>query len=434
MHISVFSEGFLCVLFVLCVSSSVFSVVKDWLYFCNPVWYTRASMNSRLIRVLLVVIAIATGFTASYFLKDIENRIIGDRAAADALREQARALTATIAEVRAAQVAYVAQGQGEAFWMNHVAQLLPRLEQHAAEFGAALTTGAAQASFEPAAAAIENFQKLDSRVQEFVKGSNSLLAADLIFSDGLEATAAATMHVNAAVVEELQARQRGFAEMRRQQLAILGGAAGGVLLLLLVLGFTGVKFDTGAQPETAEQLRLLMARDKSVQPPKPVHPSPVKTANLASVAKLCTDLARVVESRQLPALLERTAQVLDASGVIVWMADPAGREMRPAMSYGYPNPVIAKMGSIARDGANALAAAYRSAEMRTVSGDNIANGALVAPLMTSEGCIGVLSVEMKGGSERDESSQALAAIFAAQLATLVSPPAAAAPVKTAAHA
>jgi len=56
------------------------------------------------------------------------------------------------------------------------------------------------------------------------------------------------------------------------------------------------------------------------------------------------------------------------------------------------------------------------AEMRTVE------GAVVAPLLTPDGCIGVLSAEMKGGSEKDESSQALATIFAAQLATIVATP------------
>jgi signal transduction protein with GAF and PtsI domain len=80
------------------------------------------------------------------------------------------------------------------------------------------------------------------------------------------------------------------------------------------------------------------------------------------------------------------------------------------------------MGNIHRDANNAAAAAYRSAEIRTVAGDAITNGALVVPLMTSEGCVGVLSAEMKGGGEKDESSQALATIFAAQLAMLVSTP------------
>jgi len=92
------------------------------------------------------------------------------------------------------------------------------------------------------------------------------------------------------------------------------------------------------------------------------------------------------------------------------------------------------MGRIHSDANNAAAAAYRSAELRTVAGDSSTPGALITPLLTADGCIGVLSVEMKGGSEKDESSQALATIFAAQLATLMSPPPAAVPVRAAAQA
>ena len=144
-------------------------------------------------------------------------------------------------------------------------------------------------------------------------------------------------------------------------------------------------------------------------------------------------MARVVEPRQLPALLARTAGVLKASGMIVWVADPSGRELRPAMAFGYSDQVMARMGSIPREASNAAAAAYRAGELRTVTGEGTTSGALVAPLITADGCIGVLSAEMKGGSEKDESSQALASIFAAQLATLVSP-SAAAPLTLAAEA
>ena len=44
------------------------------------------------------------------------------------------------------------------------------------------------------------------------------------------------------------------------------------------------------------------------------------------------------------------------------------------------------------------------------------NGAVVAPLLSTDGCIGALSAEIRGGGESSESVQALAAIFAAQLA------------------
>jgi hypothetical protein len=126
--------------------------------------------------------------------------------------------------------------------------------------------------------------------------------------------------------------------------------------------------------------------------------------------------------------------VLDASGMIAWVADPSGRELRPAVSFGDPEKVVARMGGIPRDAGNAVAAAYRCAELRTVAGEGTSNGALVTPMMTPEGCIGVLSTELKSGCEKDESSQALATIFAAQLATLVSPPPVALPVKAAAQA
>jgi hypothetical protein len=150
---------------------------------------------------------------------------------------------------------------------------------------------------------------------------------------------------------------------------------------------------------------------------------------LLNAARVCTELARVIESKQLPELLERAAGVLEASGMIVWVADPSCNSLKPAMSVGYTDQVVARMGAIHRDSNNAAAAAYRTGEARTVKGNSSSNGALVMPLMTSDGCIGVLSAEMKGGSEKNESSQALAAIFAAQLATLVSPPEAAAPAK-----
>ena len=383
-------------------------------------------MSSRLIRVLLVVIAIAIGTAAGYFLKDLDQTMTADRAASDALRDRARSLISTIADVRAAQVAYVAHGQGEDFWMGHVSKVMTTLEQQMADFHVGLSAAAAQAAFEPAAAAIENFQKLDSRSRDFVMGGNALLAADLIFSDGLEATGTASAQVEAALYAELQARQNVGAGLRTRQAAILGGAAGGILLLLVILGFTGATPTIEPVPETLGQLSR-----QAIGPDMPS--AGAATPNLANAARVCTDLARAAESNLLPGLLERTANVIDASGIVVWIADPDGHHLRPATSFGYPDAMMARMGRIPRDANNAAAAAYRAAEMRTVNGDGFTNGALVAPLITPDGCIGVLSAEMKDGSEKNESSQALAVIFAAQLATLVSPPSAT-PVKAAAQA
>ena len=96
-------------------------------------------MNSRLIRLLLVGIGVLIGVVATYFLNDLDTRINTQRSSIETLRDQAKALSASIADVRAGQVAYVARGQGEAFWMSHVDSLLPALQKHTTEFGSSLT-------------------------------------------------------------------------------------------------------------------------------------------------------------------------------------------------------------------------------------------------------------------------------------------------------
>ena len=389
-------------------------------------------MNSRLIRTLIVVIGIAIGLSASYFFQTINTDLNNQHSSADALRGKAAALSATIADVRGGQFAYVARGQGEGFWMSRVESLMPELQRQTAEFGAALASPAAQSAFEPAAAALENFRTLDSRVREFVQSGSPLLASDMIFSDGLESTSTASAQVTAALNTELQQREAGMASLRTRQLAVLGGGAGVVLLLMVALAFTGASAGTSAEPETVATPVIEPVRFEA---PLPKARAAV-TPKLLSTAQLCGELSRVAEGRQLPGLLERAAKVLDASGIIVWVAEPSRQRLTPAIAHGYEDKIVARMGSIHRDANNAAAAAYRAAEIRTVAGDAFTSGAVIIPLMTSDGCVGVLSAEMKAGSEKDESSQALATIFAAQLATIVATPAAApavVPIKAAAQ-
>jgi cytoskeletal protein RodZ len=141
--------------------------------------------------------------------------------------------------------------------------------------------------------------------------------------------------------------------------------------------------------------------------------------DLAAAAYLCTELGRVVETRDVPPLLEGAAKILNAIGLIVWVWDPHGTALRPALAHGYPDDVLAQLPGVRRDADNATATAFRSAETRIVSGSDLASGAIVVPLMTPGGCGGVLAVELRHGHEQNESVRALAMIFAAQLATLV---------------
>jgi len=135
------------------------------------------------------------------------------------------------------------------------------------------------------------------------------------------------------------------------------------------------------------------------------------------VADLCTALSRVESSAALPDMLARTALLLDASGVIVWLAQ--GSELHAATSHGYNPRVISRLGSINRDADNATADAWRTGEVRTVDGDVMSNGAIVAPMFGPDACIGVLAAEVRHGRERDASTRAVTLMVAAQLATVL---------------
>ena len=130
-------------------------------------------------------------------------------------------------------------------------------------------------------------------------------------------------------------------------------------------------------------------------------------------------MARVLAIRDVAPLLESAAGILDAVGMIVWVWDPQGTTLRPALAHGYSDEVIAKLPRVRRDADNATAASFRSTQTCIVNSSDDASGAVVVPLLTPAGCVGVLAVELRQGGEQKESVRALAIIFAAQLATSV---------------
>jgi transcriptional regulator with XRE-family HTH domain len=139
--------------------------------------------------------------------------------------------------------------------------------------------------------------------------------------------------------------------------------------------------------------------------------------NLSAVASLCTQLAKVLAIRDVGPLLESATDLLDAIGVVVWLWDPQATALRPALAHGYSDDVLAKMPKVRRDTDNATAASFRSAQTRIVNSTDNTSGAVVVPLLTPDGCVGVFAVELRPGGEQQESVRALAAILAAQLAT-----------------
>ena len=127
-----------------------------------------------------------------------------------------------------------------------------------------------------------------------------------------------------------------------------------------------------ASPDTAAPQPMpepvAVASDVAVAEQAPaVAAAAVTTTDFPGLALLCVDLARVSDTRLLPSLLDRAASVLDASGIILWIADPDGRELNPIFAQGYPDQLVNRLGTIPRDAENATAAAFRTSLLQTVN-------------------------------------------------------------------
>jgi hypothetical protein len=98
----------------------------------------------------------------------------------------------------------------------------------------------------------------------------------------------------------------------------------------------------------------------------------------------------------------------------------AGEELFAVTAHGYSPQVLGKLGAISRKADNATAAAWREGRTITVPAADGGNGAIVAPLFGPDACIGVLAAEVPPGRDADPTAEAVTALIAAQLSTVVS--------------
>jgi hypothetical protein len=405
-------------------------------------------MSRLSLRLVLLVACLAAVGGAAFHLWSSDRRA---RLDADSTRQFtviSRAAIASVADLRAAQQAYVAAGQGEAFWFERVTALHADVEQQLAQLRPLIATPDARTALEETDAALRDFTGMDRRARDVMRQGQLTAAADMIFADGIELTRRAADALARAASAEQVARDAAEAMVRKTQVQALAGAAGVTILGLLLLVPPGA--GSARRAKAARDAQDAAAPTRSIAPPArtiaprtiappapparsapraPARPAPLAPAappapRLSEIATLCNDLARVGDTRGLPALLERTASVINASGMIVWIADPDGRELAPILVHGYPPKLASRLGTIMRDASNLTASAYRTGLLQTVKADAISSGAIAVPLVASGGCVGVMAAEVKNGGEQQEELLAAATIVAAQLATLVGPPSA----------
>ena len=389
-------------------------------------------MRSRAVRSFVGALALLAVVAAGFFLLRSEQQLAQQRVAARTFDLHAREAADALSDLRAGQQAYVAAGQGVVFWMPKVTATADIASKIVAGLRETASSLEARGALDEAVNSLAEFLTIDKRARDYLKSDQPLMAADVVYTDGGEAAVAAARHVGRARLAEHQRLDASEAAQRQTEAMATGAAAVVALLAIALLVLTGRPRTTEDTAPSEPASDGLMLRDdmsgRSIRSAAlPRGPIPI----LKGVARLCTDFARVTDLAGLRALLQSAGDMIDASGLVVWLGNTAGADLRPVLAHGYDDQALARMPTVARSANNAAAAAYRTGALQIVlARPGISSGAIVAPLLSPDGCIGALSAEIKGGGEASDEVQALAAIFAAQLVSVVSASATTEPART----
>jgi CHASE3 domain sensor protein len=363
-------------------------------------------MRSRAWRFLVLAIMLASGVGAAWSSWNTSRQIAQlDRSQRD-LTDRVDHLLATLDTVTTAQQGYVTPSPGQD--PARVLELLGQLRADTDGLRSQVRSIESGRTLQAVIATVATLHDVETRAQEHIRVGQDFMAADLIFSDGRaadDAIAAGLRTIRTAEIDD-------YSTARADALDLAWTISGAVALVWLIGAILLVRVPAPVLREeplvTAPTQSLLSVADTVHDAPPPVGP------DLQAAADVCTAIARLTTADDLPRLLQQAAAVIDASGVVIWMA--AGEELFAAAAFGYPTQVIQRLGPINRSAVNATAAAWRTGTLQAVSGGHDARGALAAPMHGPDRCVGVLAVEFGVAQDGDTARRAVAMMFAAQLA------------------
>jgi hypothetical protein len=390
---------------------------------------------SRALRLTCGLLAFLA-FGAAAFLLNSSNQHIDQQAASlRAFDQHARDASDALVDARVSQQAYVAAGQGIPFWTGKSFTAVQSATTALTALHESAGAGARTALDEASATVVE-FAAIDKRVRDYLKSGQQLMAGDVIFTEGSDAAATAVRQIETARLAEHQASEAQVTGIRKQQMLTAAGVAGlvGVIVLLLIPVPRRAATEAPAVATTSiAPIAPAVVEVTVVEPvvapavvpavvPVPLAPAPARAAGsmFKAATDVVTDFGRVRDLDELARVLGRAADVMDASGLMVWAGSVEGGDLRPVLAHGYSPEMIARIPPVARSADNAAAAAYRSGTLQIVaSRPGGSSGAVVAPILSADGCIGALSAEIRSGGETSDTVQALAIIFAAHLAGVI---------------
>lgn len=372
-------------------------------------------MSKRPFHYALLVTLILIGTAAGYVTWDLHQQNTNLLNRERLFNRELNSFFTTTAELGAAQQAYVVPGQQDASWLEHVSLLLEQLQVDVSDIQLLIAVAENRGRLDVVARGVESLIEIDRRAREYLEVRQELMAADLLFTEGRN-----TLSVITANLQELRSREQGYllavsAEISARQFWVLVGFVATWLSGLFLLGLlphsvnlqeTNVvsdKVDEQSSSNNKQELKIILQE----------HPS----IDLNKIVKVCNGLSRLIDAKALPAILADLANVLSASGVIVWLAD--GNQLHAVSAHGYEPATLKEFSPISHSAKNATATAWQSAKLQTVPGDLLMPGAIVAPIFGAKSCCGVLTIEVQQGCESDLALRALTEIFAAQLAAIL---------------
>jgi hypothetical protein len=392
-------------------------------------------MYRRTVRIACLVIGLLATAGVAYRAFQDENELAQQRQTA-ATRAQAVTRTAELLlDVRASLHAYVAPGQGLPFWAKRAQDTIDQLRQSLLDLDRLIAPngGALDTSLD----AVDQLTAAEERARTYVSRDELQLAGDVIFTEIRDLLAAATTEVHATRDTLNRAHDRNTTAIREEQIALAGTAlAIWVVIALLFFPTEPVKPAVKDPAEWRNELKETLKKPVPTTPqqlaPPPVQLPPViipgiEINALKEVSEICGDLSSLSDPGALEGALGRVSTLLNATGLIVWIASTDNSSLSPVATNGFDPKIVARIGRIARDSSNLTAAAFRENTAKVSAPTGTTPGALAVPMGSPSGAAGVLSIEMKTGQTVDDQKVALAGIIAAQLATLAMPIPAASP-------
>jgi hypothetical protein len=397
------------------------------------------------VRLMLLVVCIGAMSYAAYQTWSSERQARLIESSAHRFDATARATTVGVAELRAAQQAYVAAGQGEDFWFARVSAIVKDINDRIGSMKSAATAPGATTALDDATGALQDFEQMDKRARDYARGRQVTLASDLVFTDGFDLTRKAADAIERSVTAELtsqdaavgvaqgrrsRARGRGAGRSAGPRAAVAGRARERVLQGRRPGRAGSPDRETGrhsAEAQGSAQAQGYGSRQRRSGSRRfpgrgLTQARPCRASRRSRRHGFIVRRSRARRRHRHCPRCSSAAAIIEASGIVPWIADPDGRELAPILVHGVSPQLATRLGNIRRDAANVTASAYRTGLLQTVKGDGISSGALAAPLVTAGGCVGVMAAELKNSGEQEDSLLAAATIIASQLATLVGPP------------